>query len=134
MQLDETTCGEELAEGAEVPGLLAELWEHVAGNVMTHAKWVGTGTPEAAAEHDALIHLAREYRTIAAAAERASAIMSSMHDMPAAPHDPSRLDRPAQARFIRRKIDLQLKLADLLIQHATASRSALVELETPAAD
>jgi hypothetical protein len=52
-----------------------------------------------------------------------------MMELAAAPHDPSRVDRAAQARFIRRKIELQLKLANSLVQHADESRSALVELE-----
>lgn len=126
---EEATCGQELAQDAEVPELLGELWEHVATNMAAHAKWVGTATPEAAAEHDSLTHIAREYRNIAAAAERAAAIMKSMADQPAAPHDAARADRAGQARFIRRKIELQLKLADLLVQHAETSRSALAELE-----
>jgi hypothetical protein len=130
----EMTCGDELARDAEVPELLGELWEHVATNLAAHAKWVGTATPEAAAEHDALTHVAREYRNVAAAAERAAAIMQSMQDLPPAAHDPSRLDRGALARFIRRKIELQLKLADLLVRHAEDSRSALAELELPADD
>jgi hypothetical protein len=133
MQFEET-CGQELARDAEVPELLAELWEHVAKNMVLHAKWVGTDTPEATAEHDALTHIAREYRSIAAAAERAATIMKSMHGMPPAPHDPSRRDRPGQARFMREKIQLQLRLADLLVSHADASRGVLAELETRAED
>lgn len=129
MTIDEATCGQELAQDAEVPELLGELWEHVAGNLAVHAKWVGTATREAALEHDSLMHIAREYRAIAAAAERAAAIMRSMADHPPAPHDPSRADRSAQARFIRRKVELQLQLADLLVQHAETSRRALGELE-----
>jgi prophage DNA circulation protein len=129
MSFEEATCGEELARDAEVPELLGELWEHVAGNLAAHAKWVGTETPDAAAEHDALTHIAREYRNIATAAERAAAIMKSMYNLAPAPHDVSRLDRAALARFIRRKIELQLKLADLLVNHAESSRSALAELE-----
>jgi prophage DNA circulation protein len=134
MSQEEATCGQELARDAEVPELLAELWEHVAGNMAAHARWVGTATPAAAAEHDCLMHIAREYRNVAAAAERAAAIMKSMDGLEAAPHDPARLDRPAQARFIRHKIELQLKLADLLVRHADASRSALAELEIQVED
>jgi hypothetical protein len=132
MPSEEMTCGEELARDAEVPELLGQLWEHVATNLVAHAKWVGTATPDAAAEHDALTHVAREYRNIAAAGERAAAIMQSMHDLAPAMHDWSRLDRPALARFIRRKIELQLELAALLQRHAEDSRGALVELELQA--
>lgn len=129
MHLEEATCGQELAQDSEVPELLGQLWEHVASNMVTHAKWVGTATPAAAAEHDCLTHIAREYRNVAAAAERAAAIMKSMEGLEPAPHDPARLDRAGQARFIRHKIELQLKLADLLVRHADASRAALTELE-----
>lgn len=129
MDVDEWTCGRELARDAEVPQLLAELWLHVATNMVVHAKWVGTDTPEAAAEHDGLTHIAREYRNIAAAAERAATIMQSMYDLQPAQHDVGRLDRAAQARFIRQKIELQLKLAELLVRHAEDSRRALSELE-----
>jgi hypothetical protein len=131
---DEETCGQELAEAAEVPELLGELWGHVATNLVDHAKWVGTATPEAATEHDSLTHIAREYRNIAAAAERAAAIMRSMAAHAPAPHDPSRVDRLAQARFMRRKIELQVRLAEMLVQHADASRSALAALELTADD
>jgi hypothetical protein len=128
MELEET-CGQELARDAEVPELLGQLWEHVATNLVAHAKWVGTATPAAAAEHDGLMHIAREYRNVAAAAERAAAIMKSMDGLEPAPHDPARMDRAAQARYMRHKIELQLKLADLLVRHAEASRAALAELE-----
>ncbi|HYQ16324.1 MAG TPA: hypothetical protein VEQ58_11225 [Polyangiaceae bacterium] len=125
----EETCGQELARDADVPELLGELWEHVATNLVAHAKWVGTASADAAAEHDSLTQIAREYRDIAAAAGRAAAIMKSMHDFAPAPHDPQLLDRAGLARFIRRKIELQLRFADLLVRHAEASRSALVGLE-----
>lgn len=129
MQTDEATCGQEMAQSAEIPALLSELWAHVAGNMIAHAKWVGTDTPEASAEHDALTHLASEYRCIAAAAERAAAIMKSMHDLPPPRHDPTQLDRKEQAHYLRHKVELQLRLADLLVSHADESRSAIAELE-----
>lgn len=127
--MDEETCGQELARDADVPELLAELWQHVARNMTEHARWVGTETPAAAAEHDALVHIAREYRSIAAAAERAAAVMRAMHDLPAAPHDPSRVEPQERVRYLRRKIELQLDLAELLRRHAQASQSVLVAFE-----
>ena len=88
MSQEGATCGQELAQDSEVPELLSQLWEHVASNMAAHAKWVGTATPAAAAEHDCLTHVAREYRNVAAAAERAAAIMKSMEGLEPAP--PSR--------------------------------------------
>ena len=121
---DESTCGEELANDAEVPELLSQLWDHVAQNLDTHAHWVGTDGEPARREHDCLRLIASEYRSIALAAERAAAIMRSMHDLPPAPHDPARVDRAALTRWMRRKIELQRTFAKLLLSQAEASEAA----------
>src|SRR5580692_6616925 len=100
MDAEEMTCGQEMAADAEVPELLARLMRHVAGNMETHATWVGAG-----AEHDALRIVAREYVAIADAAARAARAMQAMRDIPGAPHDPTRLDRAALARWMGEKIE-----------------------------
>ncbi|MGC4091881.1 MAG: hypothetical protein QM756_29165, partial [Polyangiaceae bacterium] len=125
---DESTCGEELARDAEVPELLSQLWEHVAQNMEVHARWVGTDSDAARQEHDCLRLIASEYRSVALAAERAAVVMRSMHGLPAAPHDPSRLDRVAQMRWMRRKIDLQVEFAKLLLAHAEESQAVWNQL------
>lgn len=119
----ELTCGEELSKDADVPELLSELWDHVAQNFDVHARWVGTDGEPACREHDCLRLIASEYRTIALAAERAATVMRSMQDIPPTPHDPARLDRAALTRWMRRKIDLQVSLAKLLLSHAEASEA-----------
>ena len=80
MSDDETSCGEELARDAEVPELLGELWSLVATNMVTHAKWVGTATTEAAAEHDALQYIAGEYRSVAVEGRRAATLAAGLGD------------------------------------------------------
>jgi hypothetical protein len=117
---EEVTCGQEMATDAEVPEALARLMRHVAGNMETHARWVGAG-----AEHDALLIVAREYVAIADAAARAARAMQAMRDIPGAPHDPTQLDRGALARWMGEKIEMQLELAQLLTAHAEASTRAL---------
>jgi ribosomal protein S18 acetylase RimI-like enzyme len=128
MDAEEVTCGQEMAADAEVPEKLARLMSHVSSNMEVHAKWVGAG-PSGAPERDSLMVVAREYQAIADAAIRAAAAMKAMKDIPAAPHDPSRLDRGQQALWMRAKIEMQTQFAHLLVEHAEASKKALVMME-----
>jgi hypothetical protein len=126
------SCGVELAEDAVVPKLLGELMAHVAENMDAHARWVGAATAEAAAEQRALEQLARDYRSIAAAAARASETMRAMRTLSAAPHDPAGFDHAAFVRWMRKKIELQRAFAKLVLEHADASECALVEVAVQA--
>ncbi|MEO8180086.1 MAG: hypothetical protein ABI895_14725 [Deltaproteobacteria bacterium] len=118
-------CGVELADAAIVPEQLAALMSHVAENLEGHARWVGVETPAAEAEHEGLLRLAADYRGIAAAAQRAAATMRALRDLEPAPHDPAHWDRPAFLHWMRRKIELQRALAQLLCEHAEASEQIL---------
>lgn len=129
MSDEERTCGQEIAESAEVPEAMAALMEHVSANLEAHARWVGVDSDAARGEHDAMRRIAGEYRAIAAAASAAAAAMRSFRDLEPAPHDGARFDRAAFAEWMRKKIELQKKLADMLIEHAAASEKALAELE-----
>ena len=124
----EQTCGQEMAASAEVPLKWQALMSHVATNMEWHADWVGLASPAAQREHDALLRVAGEYRAMADAAGRAAAAMEAMRPLEAAPHDPSRVDRAAQARWMRAKIEMQRDFAGLLLRHAEDSEAALAEL------
>jgi hypothetical protein len=76
--------------------------------------------------------VAREYRAMAAAAGRAATAMRAMKDLPGVPHDRSKLDRPAQAAWMRAKIKMQRQFAATLLRHAEDSEKALSELEAAA--
>jgi hypothetical protein len=130
---EELTCGQELAASAEVPEQWQALMSHVATNMEWHATWVGTTSSRARSEHEALLRVARAYRAMAAAAGRAATAMKSMRDLPVAAHDPARLDRGAQARWMRAKIRMQRSFAALLLRHADESEKALAEMENPPA-
>jgi hypothetical protein len=127
--MTEQTCGQELAASAEVPRKWQELMNHVATNMEGHATWVGTDSGAAKAEHAALLRVAGEYRAMASAAGRAATAMKAMKDLAPAAHDPARLDRLGQARFMRAKIQMQREFARLLTRHAEESEKALAELE-----
>ena len=126
----EQTCGQEMAAAAEVPQRWQDLIDHVAANMEWHATWVGTASPGAKREHDALLRVAGEYRAMAAAGGRAAAAMKVMKDLGPTPHDPSGLDRVGQARWMRAKIQMQRQFAALLTRHADESEQALTEMES----
>jgi hypothetical protein len=124
----EESCGQELAQSAEVPERLSRLFAHVAENMDAHAEWVGTQSPDAAREHDAMRAAAAAYRKIAAVASEAGSLMRAQSDLPATAHDPARLDRKALAAWMRAKIDMQRDFARLLLDHAVQSERVLAEL------
>jgi hypothetical protein len=123
--MNEQTCGQEMAVSAEVPLRWQALMDHVAGNMDAHATWVGTATPAAKQEHDALRRVATAYRAMAWAAGSAAQAMQAMKDLPPAPHDPAKRDGAAWASWMREKIRLQRELAALLERHAADSEHAL---------
>jgi hypothetical protein len=121
-----------MAASAEVPERWGALMRHVAGNMDAHAAWVGSGSPPSRRERAAMLRVARAYRAMADAATRAAAAMKAMRELPAAPHDPARLDRAALASWMREKIRMQLEFAALLTRHAEASERALAGLDARA--
>jgi hypothetical protein len=121
----EESCGQELARGADVPDHLARLFAHVAANMDAHAAWVGTTSPETTREHDAMRAVADAYRKIAAAGTETASLMRGLRDLPAAPHDAARLDRPALVAWMRTKIALQRDFARELLEHAAESERVL---------
>jgi hypothetical protein len=118
-----------MAGDAEVPDKLARLMSDVAAQMGRHAEWVGAATPAARRERDGLERVAMEYQAIADAASRAASAMRAMRELPAAPHDPARLDRAAMAKWMRDKIAMQHDFAKLLERHAADSERALRDLE-----
>lgn len=125
--MNDNACGAELGEAANVPESLARLMDHVAVNLTAHAKWVGSASDAAAAEHDALVQLAFDYRAIAGAARQAASTMRGMTGLDAAPHDPERWDKAGFAAWLALKIDLQTQLGQLLLDHAKEARRHLAE-------
>jgi len=121
-------CGAELGAAAIVPERLAALMSHVAENLEAHARWVGTETPQARAEHQGLSRLAGDYRAIAAAAQRTAATMHGLRALEPAPHDPTRWDRPRFLQWMQRKIELQRAFALLLLEHAETSERILTSV------
>jgi hypothetical protein len=121
----ELTCGQELAASAEVPEAIAALMAHVVLNLRVHADWVGTSSPEACAENEALRAVAEAYEALATAARRAADTMRSFSTLAPVPHDPARFEREPFLAWMRSKVELQRNLARLLLEHAAENERIL---------
>jgi hypothetical protein len=128
MSDQEDTCGQELAAGAVIPEQLGALLIHVAGNLREHAAWVGSATPAAKREQEAMLATAQRYEALGAQAQETAASLRALAQLPAAEHDPGKLDRQKLAVWMKTKIELQRKLAGSLLEHAEASQRVLDEL------
>lgn len=128
------TCGQELAQSAEVPEKLGALMGHVADNMEAHARWVGAASAEAKREHDAMLAVAREYRNLSVSSARTAALMRSLHDLPGTPHDPAPLDQVALVAWMQAKIRMQREFAAVLLAHAEDSEYALAGLQGRASE
>lgn len=122
------TCGQELAAGAVIPEQLGALFEHVAENLRDHAAWVGDATPEAKREQEAMLASAQRYQSLGAQARELAGSQRALAQLPAAAHDPRKLDRKKLASWMKTKIELQRKLASALLEHAEESQRVLDEL------
>lgn len=84
------TCGQSLARDARYPKQLTAVLAAVADTYDAHAKWVGTGSKEAKAEHDKLQQLAKEHRELARESLKISDMMRSAQNLKDVQHDPAR--------------------------------------------
>ncbi len=127
MAHQEETCGQELAASAVVPEQFAALFRHVAVNLRDHAAWVGAASASAKREHDAMLDVAHGYDAMSVDAQRTASLMRTLDNLPAAPHDPERLDREKFLAWMKTKIELQRGLAGMLLEHAEQSERVLQE-------
>jgi hypothetical protein len=124
-QTEDQGCGFELAQSALVPELIGALMLHVTQNLEAHAQWVGASSEAARLEQRALRQVAADYRAIAEAAARAVQHMRAAAGLASPRHDPDSWDRSAFLAWMRRKLELQRALAELLLEHARLSERAL---------
>ncbi|MDX2051873.1 MAG: hypothetical protein SFV15_05730 [Polyangiaceae bacterium] len=122
------TCGQELAASAAVPEQFAALFMHVAANLRDHATWVGTDCVDAQREHDAVVDVAIGYERMSIDAQRTAALMRTLQNLPALPHDPQKMDRKKFLVWMETKIALQRDLARMLIEHAEQSQRVVEQM------
>ena len=82
----EHSCGQQLAEDAKYGKELGTVLTRVADMYQAHAKWIGTGDAASKAEHDKLMQLAKEHRTLASNAQKMAQSLESARSLPSAQH------------------------------------------------
>jgi hypothetical protein len=99
-----STCGEGLAENAQLPAKLAELTSAMADTLEAHLHSLDLNDENARREQDVYVRLVNEQRRIAALLGRTSEEMQRSRTLPMAAHHPEKLAsadaREAFARFV----------------------------------
>lgn len=84
------TCGQMMAEKADLPAKMSEVMTSVADMMDAHAKLM-TGSKEAKQEAAAFTKMAKEHRDLATRFKKTSDGMKKMGDLPAAEHDMAKM-------------------------------------------
>lgn len=125
---EEKSCGQQIAEDAKYPTKLAETLTAVADNFTQHAAWVGTKTPEARKEHDAMLRIARMQRELAVQAKKLADEMAAAEKLPVVAHDMSTM--PASLKEAMEKATrLQAEFGELLVQGAAAQKASMEKMK-----
>ncbi len=111
----EKSCGQVLSEQAKIPEQVAATVRAMAEVDEAHAKWIGTQTPGAKAEHEKLMKIAQENQAMAKQANTMASTLRSAKDLPNVKHG-----QPPEAVIssMEKARDEQEKLGQLLTQNA----------------
>jgi hypothetical protein len=112
---DQPTCGKGLAANAVLPAKLAELMDAQADVLERHAKALDRSDPNAQAELETYVLLARAHRDIASGLSKLADQMAGSRDLPMARHDMAVMaDRRGQMEAFARFVAVEKELQDLL--------------------
>lgn len=110
-------CGQMIADNARYPEQLATVVTSVADMMEAHAKWAGTGSKQAKAEHDRIMKLTKMHRELASQAKQLSSAMRDSRDLQDAPHD-MRAVPPALTQAMERFETESRRFAQMLNESA----------------
>ena len=116
-QAEHKPCGQMLSDNARYPDQLATVVTSVADMMDAHAKWAGTGSKEAKAEHDRILKLSKMHRELAAQAKKMSAAMRESRNLADFPHDMKAVP-PALTQAMERYETEARRFAQMLNQGA----------------
>ena len=118
---EEPTCGEGLAQHAELPLLVGELMGSVAANLSAHVLGLVSGDENTRHEKHVYEHLARRLREAEALLHAIGTEMAAQRDMPMGDHDFQALSsgEPIDAleRMTRVEAELVARLHEALTEH-----------------
>lgn len=114
MENDTASCGQGLAAHAGVPAAMAELLDALSKVLDTHVPTIDVSDPNGRLEHEAYVSLVNQYQQISRQLAAAAMEMTGYRDLPAASHDPEKLNDPALVDSFARFVSIEAKLLDAL--------------------
>jgi hypothetical protein len=120
----DTTCGQGLAEHAELHARLGDLLQAMAGNLEAHLAAVGTDAGSMP-EREAYESLLATHRRLAGKLAALADEMAGYRDLPMASHDMEKMGSPEAAGAFQAFIDAEQSVADLLQDWAARDRQML---------
>jgi hypothetical protein len=123
---EEPTCGQGLAQHAELPLLVGELMGSVADNLRAHVPGLVASDEHSEHEKHVYEHLAERLRQAEAMLRAIGAEMAGHEDMPMGEHDLHALSSGAAIDALGRMISVEAQLAARL-QEALTEHQAILD-------
>jgi hypothetical protein len=123
-----STCGEGLAENAQLPAKLADLTSAMADTLEAHLQALDLEDENARREQDVYVRLVDEQRRIAALLRTTSEEMQRCRTLPMAAHDPEKLASADAREAFARFVGAEEALATLLELTLQRDRAMLGEM------
>ena len=128
---EQQTCGQGLAEHAELPARLAEVVEAMADNLRVHMQALELDDEPAREEHAVYLRLAEEQRQVAGRLRAVAGEMAAARDLPMGRHDTQTLASPEVADAFRHFVKAKQELAATLQRLADLDQRLLAAMDGP---
>ena len=128
---EQQTCGQGLAEHAELPARLAEVVEAMADNLRVHMQALELDDEPAREEHAVYLRLAEEQRQVAGRLRAVAGEMAAARDLPMGRHDTQALASPEVADAFRHFVKAKQELAATLQRLANLDQRLLAAMDGP---
>jgi hypothetical protein len=116
LEQQQQTCGQGLAENAELPARLAGVTEAMADVLQAHMQALYLEDAAARQEHAVYLRLVEEQRQAAGRLRAVAAEMEAARDLPMGRHDEATMGSPEAGDALQRYLEARRKLAALLEQ------------------
>ena len=122
------TCGQGLAENAELPGKLAALTESVAGVLETHREALNPRDANSRREDEAYRELTETHRKIAGELRDLAKRMEGLRDLPMGKHEAKVMSSPKAVGAFEKFVTLEGQVAALLQRRLIGDRAMLDQM------
>jgi hypothetical protein len=125
---DQPTCGNGLAENAEVPARIGELIAAMADVLDMHQQALDLTDQNARPEHHAYVTLVMELRSIAAQLAATAGRMAGYRDLPMGRHDLQKMSGPGAVATLDTLVQTERALLSRLTETLREHHSMLDEM------